>query len=130
MNSNYTNNDYNLTDKEQGFIKIFLSENGCGAQTPSILLGDNFSCQCIEDLNELFSGLTKNQIGGFLSSLQEKGVLMLDKRDGPIFTKKNMWTFEPDLYTAEEGYLQSLPGDLDFYDDEDKDFPTLRKDFF
>lgn len=67
----YSNKNFSLTLNEEKFIKTFLSENGCGAQTPDDLLSDNFSCQCIEDLNGIMS-LTKNQIGGYLSSLQEK----------------------------------------------------------
>jgi len=129
MKTNYSSLDYQLTQKEEGFIKIFLSENGCGAQTPENLLADNFSCQCIEDLGDIFTGLSNNQIGGYLSSLQEKGVLMLEKRDGPKATNKNRWTFEPDLYSAEEGYLQSLSSNLDFYA-EDTTYPNIRKDFF
>ena len=111
----YSNKEYNLTKNEQVFIKTFLSENGCGAKTPEELLEDNFSCQCLEDLESTFSGLTRNQIGGYLSSLQEKGVLTFEKRQGARANNKNMYTFEPDLYWVDESYIETLDADLDFY---------------
>jgi hypothetical protein len=121
----YSNEEYNLTKNEQVFIKVFLSENDCGAKTPEELLEDNFSCQCLEDLEGTFSGLSRNQIGGYLSSLQEKGVLMFEKRQGARANDKNMYTFEPDLYWVEDSYIESLDADLDFY----LDVPGAR-DFF
>ena len=111
----YSTEDFKLTTGEQTFIKVFLSENSCGANTPEGLIDDNFSCQCLEDLEGQFSGLTRNQIGGYLSSLQEKGVLMFEERQGARCTAKNMFTFEPDLYWVNDSYLASLAQDLDFY---------------
>lgn len=114
----YSTKDYKLTDNEQDFIQKFLYNNGCGAETPSELLGDNYSCQCIEDLREEMTDLSPNQIGGYLASLQEKGVLTLDERMGPICevgaSRMKRFQFEPDLYWANEDYLEQLDPDLDF----------------
>ena len=116
MLSNYSNEDYNLTKKETAFIKMFLNENGCAAVSPENLLCDNFSCQCIEDIRE-WSSLSANVVGGLLSSLQEKGVLMYEERGGAICKSTNYATqmnFEPDLYWVEDCYLESLDPELEF----------------
>lgn len=73
----------------------FLKNNSCGAKNSRDLLRDNFSCKCIEDLREAMSKHTKNQIGGFLSSLQEKNVLVLEDRSG-----------ESDLYWVNDSWLK------------------------
>lgn len=99
----------NLTKREQEFILKFLKANGCNASTSEDLLEDNFSCQCLEDLEDVFPELSKNQIGGFLSSLQEKNVLWLDERDGSICKSKSriaMMNFEPDLYWVNDSFLE------------------------
>lgn len=114
----YSNSEFELTENESIFIKVFLSNNGCGAETPEALLNDNFSCQCLEDLRELFSGLSNNEIGGYLSSLQEKSVIWLEERDGSICKSNNRMarlTFEPDLYWVDDSYLESLKADVNFY---------------
>ena len=113
----YSNEKYSLTEREQEFIKHFLSENGCGAQTPEVLLGDNFSCQCVEDLRDTMN-LTANQVGGFLASLQEKQVIWCeDERGDDIVITKNgpKRVPLPDLYWVDDNYLESLDPDLDFY---------------
>jgi len=118
---NYSNTDFTLTEREQSFIKIFLSENGCGAQTPEELIDDNFSCQCGEDLEEIFGSLSRNQVGGFLSSLQEKQVIWKEERDGDFCKSSNRATqmnFEPNLYWVNDSYIESLPSELDFYENE------------
>ena len=97
----------NLTNREQEFVLKFLGATGCGAESCEELLEDNFSCQCVEDLEDVFPELSKNQIGGFLASLQEKGVLQLDERDGPICKSKSaMMNFEPDLYWKNDSFLE------------------------
>ena len=114
----YSNEEYNLTEKECKFIKTFLSENGCGAQTASELLDDNYSCQCLEDLNDIFEDLNKHEISGLLGSLQSKGVINLEERSGPYYTgtnKINSYSFEPDLYWCDSDYLETLDKDLKFY---------------
>lgn len=116
--SELSNSEFSLTEGEISFIHKFLSSNTCGAETPEDLINDNHSCQCIEDLYEHFPNLTHNQVGGYLSSLQEKNVLVLEDRDGPICKSKNrvkQMQFEPDLYWVNEYYLKSLPSELRFY---------------
>jgi hypothetical protein len=105
-----------LTEKEQKFMAEFLKSNGCGAKTPSQLLNDNFSCQCWEDLRE-FKDFTNRQIPGLISSLNKKGVIFLDERDGKICKSKNkekQWNFLPDLWWVSEEYLKSLEQDKEF----------------
>jgi len=101
-----------LTTGEEEFIAAFLADNGCGAQTPEQLLGDNFSCQCITDLVELFKEkLNKHQIAGFISSLEAKGVLWIeDRKDEGL-----PWEKLPDLYWVSDSYLEELDPQLKFY---------------
>jgi len=113
----YSTKSYNLTEKEASFIETFLSENGCGAKTPEELLDDNFSCQSLGDLSELYD-LNKHEIAGLLSSLQNKGVLWLDDRDGPEYTGSNRMkelSFEPDLYWVSDEYLEELDKEVEFF---------------
>lgn len=115
----YSTKDYNLTDGEQDFIQKFLWANGCAAETPSELLEDNYSCQCVEDMREELTDLSHNQVGGYLASLQEKGVIYIEERMGPICESNNtvkIMQFEPDLYWANEDYLAQLDPDLLFSD--------------
>ena len=100
----------NLTSREQDFICRFLAANCCGANNSEQLLNDNFSCQCVADLQSVFKDLTANQIGGFLSSLQEKSVIWMDERDGSICKSENrikQINFEPNLYWVENSFLES-----------------------
>jgi len=113
---NFSNKEFVLTEGEQQFIKKYLDHNDCGATTPGQLLEDNFSCHCIEDLRDIF-GLTNNQIGGYLSSLQEKCVITLEERDGDICKSKNriiQMNFEANLYWVNDSYLESLDENLSF----------------
>jgi len=105
-----TNNEFNLTEKEQKFMTEFLQSNGCGARTAGELLEDNYSCQALEDLREF--DFSAHQIAGLISSLEEKGCIWKEDRDGDICTSKNRFkqmTFEPDLWWVSEEYLESLP---------------------
>lgn len=102
-----------LTENEKDFLLNFLENNGCGAETPRELLDDNFSCQCIEDLRYIFPNLSNNQIGGYLTSLQEKGVIYLDERDGAVCESSNpikKLNFEPDLYWVSNEFLEEIAG--------------------
>jgi len=110
----YSTKNFKLTEGERKFIKTFLSENDCCAQTPSELLDDNFSCKCLEDFEDMYPELSKNQIGGYLSSLQEKGVIYLEERMGARATSTNIWFFEPDLYWVNDLYLETLPKNIRF----------------
>jgi len=114
---NYSTTEFNLTPKEESMVKYFLENNECGAKTAGELLDDNYSCKCIEDLREDLL-LSNNEIGGLLSSLQEKNVIYLDDRDGPIYegtSRIAFMNFEPDLYWISESYLESLDSDAEFY---------------
>lgn len=107
---NYSNSEFILTEKEINFIQTFIKNNDCGAETPEDLLSDNYSYQCIEDLREDFD-LSNSEIGGLLSSLQEKNVIVIEERDGPIYEGSNRlkrFSYEPDLYWVNESYLESL----------------------
>jgi len=96
----------NLTKREQEFVLKFLENNDCGASNSEDLLEDNYSCLSIEDLREVMT-LSSNQIGGFLSSLQEKGVLTLEDDRGyefkPFTSEKE---YLPDLYWVNDSFLQ------------------------
>jgi hypothetical protein len=86
----------NLTLKESKFLAQFLSENGCLATNSSQLLEDNFSCQCVKDMMDW--KYSKNEIAGYISSLESKNVIMIETRSGR----------EPDLYWVNDWYLEEL----------------------
>ena len=107
----------NLTEKENLFMKKYLSSNDCGAKTPSDLLEDNYSCQTMQDIRELFTDdFTPKQISGLLSALEQKGIIWIDERDGRNIpkSKKLAWNFEPDLFWVSEEFLKELPADTNF----------------
>ena len=108
-----TTTTYNLTENEQYFIIRFLANNDCGATTPESLLGDNFSCQSMQDFNELFEDLTDQQIGGYLSSLEQKGVIWADERIGEMCMAGDPL---PNLWWASDYYLESLNPNWSFTD--------------
>ena len=113
----FLNKDYNLTEKEVEFIKTFLNKNDCGANTPGELLDDNYSCQTIQDIRNIFSEkFTSKQISGILSALEQKGIIWLEERDGRDEPKslKKSWNFEPDLFWVSEEFLKELPADIKF----------------
>ena len=107
------NNKYDLTENEQFFMIKFLANNGCGAENADDLLGDNYSCQSMDDFNELFSDLLDQQIGGFLSSLEQKGVIWADNREGEMCMAGDLL---PNLWWATESYLESLNLNWSFTD--------------
>ena len=115
----YSTKNYQLTEKEEAFIKAFLASNGCGAGTPEVLLGDNFSCKCMEDLTEeLEETYSPHEIAGFISSLESKGVLNIEDERGDeiVHTKRGLKRKKlPDLYWVNKYYLEELDADLDFY---------------
>lgn len=102
---NYNSSEINLTQKEMTFMMMFLSNNGCGAQTPGELLEDNFSCQTFEDLVDMFPNWSKPTIKGILGSLVNKNVIMIED-------DRNM---DPDLYWATDHYLKQLNPELKFF---------------
>ena len=102
----YSTKNYHLTKGEEKFIKTFLQNNDCGAKTPKHLLQDNFSCQSIESLNEIFEDLSSKQIAGFLSSLINKMVIYVEEREEDEGL--------PDLYWVNENYLAELDKDMEF----------------
>ncbi len=108
-----TTTTYNLTENEQYFIIRFLANNGCGAETADSLLGDNYSCQSMEDFNELFENLSDQQIGGYLSSLEQKGVIWADEREGEMCMAGDSL---PNLWWATEDYLEALNPNWSFTD--------------
>ena len=108
-----TTTTYNLTENEQYFIIRFLANNGCGAENADHLLGDNYSCQSMEDFNELFEDLTDQQIGGYLSSLEQKGVIWADERIGEMCMAGDSL---PNLWWASDYYLESLNPNWSFTD--------------
>lgn len=106
----------NLTEKESIFLTKFLANNACCADTPSQLLGDNFSCQTTKDLINL--GYSKNEVAGFISSLESKNVLMIENdrgfEDDHIVIKGVKQKLLPDLYWVTDSYLEQLESDWDF----------------
>jgi len=102
------NTTYNLTTNELAFINTHLNNNGCGAETAESLLGDNYSCLSMEDYREIMPNLKDSQIGGYLSSLEDKGVLWRDD-DG-------LSRGVPILWWADEDYLESLNPTENFSD--------------
>ena len=103
---NYTNDEYQLTSGEQVFMQRMLADNGCNASTPEDLVDDNLSCQQMMDFKLINPNLNKRQIGGYVSSLIIKGVIWHDERDR---------IDGDDLYWVDDGYLESLPQDLQFH---------------
>lgn len=91
-----------LTANEKTFVYAFLAYNDCGAQTPESLLRDNHSCQCMENLEELFPMLNSKQIGGYLSSLIQKEVISLEERDDNPFERL------PDLFWINDEFLEGM----------------------
>lgn len=107
--------DYKLTKNEKTFLIEFLELNGCGAKTPGDLLMDNYSCQCLMDLDEnidVSALYSPRQVRGFLSSLTEKNVLMFEERQ----TYKGENDSEPHLWWAENSFLESLDANINFGD--------------
>ena len=104
---------YNLTLNEKFFITKFLANNDCGAENADTLLGDNFSCQSMDDFKLLFKDLTEQQIGGYLSSLEQKGVIWADNREGEMCMAGDSL---PNLWWATEDYLESLNPNWSFTD--------------
>jgi len=101
-----------LTKKELNLFKVFIK----GYKNPEECLMDNFTCQCVEGFRDI-TGLSNNVIGGILSSLQDKGIIYLEERDGTICKSKNkiqQMNFEPDLYWVSDEFLESLNPELDF----------------
>ena len=109
----------NLTSKESIFLTKFLSINECGAKTPGDLLEDNFSCQTLRDLREL--GYNKNEVAGYISSLEEKNVLMIEDGRGPenpfIKIKGRKQKMLPDLYWVTGDYLETLDSNWNFIEE-------------
>ena len=102
---------YDLTENEQYFIIRFLANNGCGAENADSLLGDNYSCQSMEDFKELFKNISDQQIGGYLSSLEQKGVIWADEREGEMCMAGDSL---PNLWWANEDYLEALNPNWNF----------------
>jgi len=108
---------YQLTTKEKLFMIRFLSANECGANTPDDLLGDNYSCLAYEDIQNFNRHLNDNQIGGFLSSLEQKGCIYRENDNPDLSAKeKEMYGFPPILWWASTDYLESLHGEWSFTD--------------
>ena len=101
----YSTPDTVLTEGEANFIQTFLANNDCGAKTPGDLIDDNFSCQCVEDLVEVM-GMTPYEVGGYLSSLEKKGVIWVEDERGATL---------PDLWWASDAYIADLDPELSFY---------------
>lgn len=89
---------FNLTNNEQKFINAQLKNNGCGAETAESLLVDNYSCQSMKDYREILPNLSDTQIGGYLSSLENKNVLYRDEDE---------WRGNT-LWWVSDSYLESL----------------------
>jgi len=89
--------DFNkdFTKGEQEFILKFLSNNECGATKSEELLQDNFSCQSLEDIHDIMSEYNKHQASGYLSSLENKGVIYIEERRGDC-----------DLYWINDSFLE------------------------
>jgi hypothetical protein len=92
-------NNFKLNTMESMFINAHLKhliENG--AETAEELLDDNYSWASMQDYFELFETFTKQTIGGYLSSLEQKGVLCRDEDDDRGLT----------LWFITEDYLESM----------------------
>jgi len=72
----------NLTEKEKVFVKAQLMDNGCGARVVEQLLDDNYSWADLKSIRE-FTGYSRHQVLGLISSLSIKEVIMLD--DDKVF---------------------------------------------
>jgi len=70
---------FNLTTKELEVAVILFESNGCGADRPSDFEGDEYTWVYADAL--ISKGYSKEQAGGFFSSLEKKGFLV-DHRDG------------------------------------------------
>ena len=80
-----------------------LTNSGYDEYTPEDILMDNFSCNTIEDIREIFKDtLSNKQISGLIGSLENKGVLWVEERNG-LEDK-----FEPDLYWVDDDFLETL----------------------
>ena len=107
--------DFDLTEKEQKFVGLWLANVDNGAETIEDLLADNYSCMCLEDFDERpdFFNYSAHQVSGFLSSLQDKCIIFKDIRDGDRCPKgagiAKQFSFEPNLYWINDSYLCSLP---------------------
>jgi len=101
-----------LSKKELNLFKVFIKDY----KNLEECLSDNFTCQCIEELRDI-TGLSNKVIGAILSSLQDKGIITLEERDGAVCKSRikiQQMNFEPDLYWLSDEFLKSLNPELDF----------------
>jgi hypothetical protein len=64
-----------LTKNEQNFVNTFAKENWTGCETWSDLTHDNGTTWVLPKVFSFFPNLTESQVGGYLSSLEKKGVM-------------------------------------------------------
>lgn len=93
-----------LTELEANFFYRFCEANGSGAKTLKDLEDDNYSWQAFEDLQLEFSELNDSQIKGYISTLESKGYIGIEKRKGDC-----------DLFFVNVDYIiEGLDGSLSF----------------
>ena len=94
--------DFNLTEKEISFVKRHFELIGNGAETPEELIDNNYSYATPKE----FVNETRNkfQVAGLISSLESKGVIVLD--EGALDTE--------DCYYISYGFLEALPREESF----------------
>ena len=92
--------DLTITPKEAILIKAHLNEaeSECGASNASELLDDNFSCVGTEEFEK--TEFTKAQVSGLISSLDKKGIITIEPRQGDC-----------DLYWISDEFLEILVQD-------------------
>jgi len=87
-----------LTQNEAKFLTTWLETNECGAENALDLIDDNFSCHTVESIM-LETGMSFQQVGGFISSLESKGILWVEERRQERL---------PDLYWIDVDFLELL----------------------
>jgi len=110
---------FKLTKKEKDFLIAFAKDNSACETLIGGLLANNSSFQTVKTLRKLLPELTVKTIGGLLSSLWTKGILVLEKGDGPYYTGKKSdafkrLSFQPDTYSIADEFLETLDEDETF----------------
>ena len=94
-------NKIQLTNEERSFFFHLLANSGNGVTDlagAEYLTCDNYSCFTAKDLIDIDANYSFARVGGFMSSLESKGVIQFDEEiENPLW-----WITEAGVYLAVE----------------------------
>jgi len=106
-----------LEESEKVFLNKFLCLNNCCMKSAGEMLKNSLSCSTFNFLRSNMDDFNSSQLKEFLSSLLDKKILTLKKRDGDFcksVDKLEENLFRPDLYCISEKFLMLLDPNLTF----------------